>query len=211
MPPMSFLRTIVIVISLSFLVADARSELILDSGSFDTSTGSTGSTVSATSTFTLTADQIPFTEFLLDLFVIDDGTCVHINGMPLFEAFELSQFGPQDFAVTAVQPNDIMDPWSPNSNGLPRLTVASDASGTVFSGAIETGSTGTVDYAPLFSVADFQSLLVAGSNTIEFINHNGFQGGALEGSYQVSVAVPEPAAASLICLALVGGMLRRRR
>ena len=69
-----------------------------------------------------------------------------------------------------------------------------------------------VPYVLTTAPANFTSLLVAGTNTIEIINHNGFQGAAIEGSYSVSVAaVPEPCAATLLLASLAGIAMRRRR
>jgi len=193
------------------VASQAKGELIVDTGSFNFSDSNTGSHLVATSTFDLTASQIPHAQFMMDLLRIDDGICVTINGTPLFESFETSQFGPRDFVETDDQPNDIFDPWSPNSNGLPRLSVFSDSSGTMMSGTVDTSTNTIVDYDPVFAVADFSSLLVAGTNTIQFINHNATEGAGMDGSYSVILAVPEPCAATLGLVYLAGIASRRRR
>ena len=191
---------------------NCEADIVIDDGTFSSSTTSTGEFVSGTSNFTLTATQIPNVEFYADFLVIDDGVEIIVNGTSLFASLETSQFGAQDFAVTAVQPNDIADPWNPNSNSLPRLVVESDSSGTMFSGAVDTNTSSMVTYQPNFTVANFTSLLVAGDNTIEFINHNGSQGGRMRGSYEVSVAcsVPEPTGFG-IAFGLLGMAVGRRR
>ena len=74
-------------------------------------------------------------------------------------------------------------------------------------------STETVEYIPLFGVADFNKLLQPGKNTIEIVNLNSFQGATLGGDYTVKLvaAVPEPSATSLCLVTGLFWIKRRRR
>ena len=186
---------------------------VVDTGIISGTTSSTGSYVAASSTFNLTAAEIPTVELLANFAFIDDGVEIVVNGTSLFLAPDLSQFGPQDFVTSGVQPNDIENPWNTNNNGLPRLTIFSDSSGSAFSGAVTEGATSTVTYLPSNPVPDFTSLLVAGTNTIQFVNHNGFQNGRIGGDFTISTvtSVPEPTSSGLILLGSTMLMLVRRR
>lgn len=188
----SFLVTCAIASAFANSVA---ADIVIDSGAFGMRNAATGSFVAASSTFDLTEDDIPHIELEIDFAFIDDGAAVNVNGFVLFAAPELSQFGPMEFvSIVGVQPNDIENPWNANSNGLPRLSVFSDAAGTLFSGSVTESAASTVNYQPIFTVANLQSLLQSGSNTIEIINLNGFQGAAIQGEYSVvsQLKVPEP-------------------
>lgn len=196
-----------------FCTSNASAAIVLDSGNIAGSSSSVGSQVVAVSMFNLTGAEIPRTQLAADFLLIDDGVEIIVNGTSLFAATELSQFGPQDFVVTPNQPNDINNPWLVNTNGLPRLSVFSDSSGTTMSGAVNTNSASTVPYLPLFAVSDFTSLLMVGANTIEFVNHNGFQTASIQGRYAVSVtpvAVPEPSSMGLGLVMLLSVFRRRR-
>ena len=129
---------------------------------------------------------------------------------------DLSQFGQPVFSGTGVANGGIENPFVVNNNGLPRATVASDSTGTIFSGAVTPTTNSTITYTPNFIVENFNDLLVVGPNNIEFIVLNGFEGARLEGEFTVSVdtattAVPEPGSASLLGLLLVGYLSTRRR
>ena len=198
-----------IVFSLSLFQNLSVADIVVDQGTIDVSTD--GGFES--STFTLSALQIADTELFTDFFVIDDGVEIVVNGTSLFLSADTSQFGAQDFVPTAVQPNDIADPWTPNSNDLPRLTVLADSTGAAFSGSVDTTTTNIVDYQPEFAVANFNSLLVAGSNTIQFVNHNGSDAARLQGAFTVTVrSVPEPTSLAVLgAFPLVMALRRRRR
>ena len=203
-----------------FLISIASSlplsaDVCLDSGSFSRSEPSGTGFVVATSQFSLTSADIPDVTLETNFTVIDAGIEIIVNGVTLYSTGnDVSNFGPQVFVPTAVQPDNIDFSFSPNDNGLPRMTVVSDSSGSDFSGAAFVNSTTTVEYLPLFNVNNFTSLLTTGNNVIEIVNLNGFQGASLVGDYSVKVAssaIPEPTAFSF-CLA--GGlflMSRRRR
>ena len=174
--------------------------------------GSTGSFPAGTFTFNLSDADIPNVQLLTNLSVIDDGFAITVNGQTFFSANELTQFGPMDFVMTDVQPNDIDNSFNTNDNGLSRLIVDASSVGTAFSGAPFQNSTNVVEYLPNFAVADFTSLLVAGDNTIDFIALNGFEATNVQGDFQVilqEAAVPEPAVASIMLAGLL--MLGRRR
>lgn len=187
---------------------------IIDSGDFSRSEPSGSGFIVATSTFELDALEIPDICFEANFDLIDAGIEILVNGQSLFNTGDdVSNFGPQVFQPTAVQPDNIDFSFSPNDNNLPRLTVLHDAMGSDFSGAAFVNSTNTVDYIPLFNVSNFNSLLQAGTNTIEIINLNGFQGANLIGDYTVKsvAAVPEPSAIAVCMVAGLIMMKRRRR
>ena len=198
-----------VVMTLSF-TQDLSADIVLDIGTIDGSSTSTGSYVAMSSSFDLTGAEIPKTQLSVDFFLIDDGVEIVVNDKSLFASVDTSEFGNQDFLVTAVQPNDINSPWSAHNTGLPRVTVFSDCNGTIFTGTPETTSAGPVDFIPNFTVADFTNLLRVGNNTINFVNHNGFASGELTGSFSVVVATPEPGTATF-GFALLCVVLRRRR
>ena len=200
--------------SVAFAFANnAEADIILDSGTFDTSNSSTGSFVAATSMFNLNSADIPDVEFEVDFSLIDDGASIVVNGFVLFTAPELSQFGPMEFMPTGVQPNDIQNPWNANNNGLPRLSVFSDAAGTIFSGSTTESASSTVTYLPIFTVEDFHSLLQSGDNTIEIINSNGSGGAAINGEFAVTKvhSIPEPGTALLVAGLTLFACRRRSR
>jgi hypothetical protein len=200
------------ILALLFIPVGVNADTIVDSGSITGSSGSTGSYVAETATFTLTAGELDYTELFAEFALIDDGLEISVNGNSLFLSNELSQFGPQDFMSTVVQPNDIADPWTTNSNGIPRLTIRSSLIGTAFSGSVDTSAASAVEYLPNFTVEDFRSFLQVGNNTIDFINHNGSASAQIDGRYSVTVfAVPEPGTLALLGLMPVIGLLRRPR
>ena len=131
---------------------------------------------------------------------------------------DVSNFGPQVFLPTAVQPDNIDFSFSPNDNGLPRLTIDAGPNGTDFTGAAFVNSTAEVDFIPLpdFAPANFTSLLTTGNNVIEIQNLNSFQGANLVGDFTVTLkqeaaaVVPEPASL-LGLIALAGTICVRRR
>ena len=196
--------------------AQTQADIILDTGTFSNSEPSGGGFVVATSQFSLAAGDIPNIRFESNYDFVDAGVQINVNNMTLFSTGDdVSNFGPLVFASTPVQPNNIDFSFSPNDNGLPRLTVVSDSSGTAMSGAAFVNSTNTVDYIPLFSVADFTSLLQPGNNTIEIVNLNSYEGANLAGDFTVTLveATPAPEPTSLVGLmALAASLsLRRRR
>ncbi len=202
-----------IVLSLSLFQNLSVADIVVDSGTIDGTSGTVGSYVAETSTFTLSDFQIAQTELFTDFFIIDDGVEIIVNDTSLFLSADTSEFGAQDFAVTAVQPNDIASPWTPNSNGLPRLTVLADSTGVAFSGSVDTTTANIVDYLPNFTVANFRDALMAGTNTIRFVNHNGTENARLTGAYTVTVrSVPEPTSLAVLgAFPLVMALRRRRR
>ena len=197
-------------------VAPLHADTILDTNSFAGMEASGGGFVVATSNFSVASADIPSITFDANFSQIDAGIEILVNGMSFFDTGDdVSNFGPQVFQVTAVQPDNIDFSFDPNDNGLPRLTVTSDSTGTVMTGAPFVNSTNVETYLPIFAVADFTSLLQPGENTIQIVNLNSFEGASLTGDYTVtqvmSVAVPEPTALSMLMLGGLIGMVRRRR
>ena len=195
-------------------VSSLQADICLSSGTFANSEPSGGGFTVATSNFSLTSAEISDATFEANFTLIDAGVEIIVNGISLFTTGDdASNFGPQVFMPTSVQPDNIDFSFSPNDNGFPRMTVVSDSSGTNLTGAPFVNSTGVVDYIPLFTVADFTSLLQAGENTITIVNHNSFEGANLVGDYSVKLvsAVPEPAAVSLCLIGGLCWMTRRRR
>ena len=214
--PMSLLvsaaRAVLLLVLFAFLPLVSSASVVLDSGIISGTSANTGNFIVASSQFSLTAADIPNVELLANFDIIDDGVEIRVNGQSLFLAQELSQFGPQDFQVTAVQPNDIENPWSANMNGLPRLTTISNLGGTTMNGSVTTGASQVVEYLPNFPVLDFTTLLEEGDNTIEFVSHNGAGGASLQGDFTVTLnAVPEPSTALAGFAFLTAIMGRRRR
>ena len=187
---------------------------ILDIDSFSRMEPSGGGFVAATSQFSLASGDIPDVIFEANFSVIDAGIQINVNGSTLFTTGDdVSNFGPQVFQSTAVQPDNIDFSFTPNDNGLPRLTVRSDATGSEFRGAPFVASTSIEDFVPLFTVNDFTNLLQTGDNVIEIVNLNSFQGANLVGDFTVSLpaAVPEPSAIILVLAGGLGLATRRRR
>ena len=209
---------------ITFFSGTTSADIVLDSGSISVpKTNTTVPQLGGTASFSLTADQIPDVELLANLFIVDAGVDVVVNGTSLFTQFnDISQFGPTDVFVGTGFPNGGVDfPFSANTNGLPRLTIESDSTGTTFSGAVSPDSTSTITFTPnpdtnVFAIQNFNSLLNVGNNTIEFFVLNGFGNAALDGEFVVELntttaAVPEPGSASLLGLFLVGYLSTRRR
>lgn len=190
---------------------------IIDSGNISVMTGSGGGFLGGTSTFSVTATEIPDVELLANFLIVDAGVEIVVNGTPLFPQFDdISQFGPVAVFSGTGEPNGggVNSPFGPNNNGLPRLTVNSTSAGTDFSGATFVGDTQTTVYTPVFAVQDFSSLLVAGNNTIEFFVLNNFSGSNLQGDFTVnlnSAAIPEPGMMGVAVLAMLAGVSVRRR
>lgn len=210
-------RTLTLFFLFTFFSATTYADII-DSGVISVAEPAGGGFIGGTSTFSLTAAEIPDVELLADLFIVDAGVDIVVNGTSLFPQFnDISQFGPTSvFLGTGVANGGVENPFVVNNNGLPRLTVASDSTGTIFSGAVTPTTNSTITYTPNFIVENFNDLLVVGPNNIEFIVLNGFEGARLEGEFTVSVdtattAVPEPGSASLLGLLLVGYLSTRRR
>ena len=209
------LSTLLIALATSFTSIHAS---IVDSGTFSNTQASGNNIVVATSQFSLASGDIPNVTFDANFNLIDAGIEIRVNGTSFFNTGDdVSNFGPQVFQPTAVQPDNIDFSFDPNNNNLPRLTVDSDATGTAFTGTSFVNSSSTVNFIPLFNVANFNSLLQPGLNTIEIVNLNNFQGASLSGDYSVELpvaavaSIPEPSAFAL-CLA--GGLFflaRRRR
>ena len=202
----------------TFFNSTASADIVLDSGAISVQEPSGGGFIGGISTFSLTTAEIPDVELLTNLFIVDAGVDIVVNGTSLFPQFiDVSQFGPDSvFLGTGVANGGIENPFGTNSNGLPRLTVASNSAGTIFSGAVTPTTNSTITYTPNFTVEDFNGLLVAGTNTIEFFVLNGFEGANLQGDFVVELntttaAVPEPGSAGLLGLLLVGCLSTRRR
>ena len=211
-------RVIFSVILLAALSSNSVGDTILDAGTVDVSAPSGGGFLGGTSTFTLSAADIPDVELFADFSIVDAGVEVRVNGTSLFPLFnDVSQFSPDvvflDTGVTQGNGN-IDNPFSPNSNSLPRLIITSNSDDTLFGGAATPGASSTIDYTPNFTSQDFSSLLLAGQNTIEFFVLNSFEGADLQGNYTVSLiaeSVPEPSSVGFAFLALLVGMSRRYR
>ena len=181
-----------------------------------------GPFLAGTSTFNVTAAEIPDVELLADFFLVDAGVRIEVNGTSLFPDFvDISNFGPEPVFTNTGEPNGggVNFPFSTNNNGpngtmLPRLTVNSTSAGTAFSGATFTTDNFTRPYTPVFTVADFNSLLVEGSNTIDFFVLNTFEQAELQGEFTVSLntpAIPEPGMTGVAVLAIVTCLTNRRK
>ncbi len=194
------------------LTGSATADVRLDEGDFDEQMFGAGRNVVATSTFRLSGPDIPRVGFLFNFDLIDEGLEIIINGQEFFSAPDIHQGGDREFEEIAGMYNDIQNPWNENSNSLPRLIVEAGADGTDFTGAVTVGANTLETYVPLFDVADLQSVLREGDNTIDFINLNGDAFGRLVGDYQVFlVAIPEPHSAGLLLGVLAACGLRRKR
>ena len=218
-----------LLISVAFFTGNVAGDLVeLDSGDISileqrpNNGDAIGPFLAGTSTFNVTASDIPDVELLADFFLVDAGVRIEVNGTPLFPDFvDISNFGPEPVFTGTGEPNGggVNFPFSTNNNGpngtmLPRLTVNSTSAGTAFSGATFTTDNFTRPYTPVFTVADFNSLLVEGSNTIDFFVLNTFQQAELRGEYTVAVhtkAIPEPGMTGLAVLALITSLSARRR
>ena len=186
-------------------------------------TNTTTRTLGGDASFSLTAEEIPDVRLLANLFLVDAGVDVVINGTSLFTQFnDISEFGPTNvFVGTGVPNGGVQNPFVTNNNGLPRLTIESDSTGTAFSGAVNPTTDSVITYTPnpdpdIFEIQNFNDLLEAGPNTIEFFVLNGFGNAQLNGEFVVelnttTVAVPESGSASLLGLLLVGYLSARRR
>ena len=170
-----------------------------------------------TSTFSVTAAEIPDVELLADFLIVDAGVDIVVNGTSLFPQFaDISNFGPVPvFSGTGeTQGGGVNFPFTPNGSGLPRLTVNSTSAGTTFSGATTPLDTQTTTYTPEFTVQNFSSLLIDGTNTITFFNLDAGYGASLQGDFAVtlhSTAIPEPGMTGLAIVALVSCLSTRRR
>jgi hypothetical protein len=205
-----------VLLALALMVSPTRADTVLDFDSFSAMEPSGGGFVVATSNFSVAEADIPSITFDANFSLIDAGIEILVNGTALFNTGDdVSNFGPQVFQVTPVQPDNIDFSFNPNDNGLPRMTVASDSTGTVLTGAPFVNSTAVENYVPLFAIADFSSLLQPGDNTIEIVNLNNFEGASLAGDYAVTqvmtVAVPEPTVISVLMLGGLVCSVRRRR
>ena len=176
-----------------------------------------GPFLAGTSTFNVTAAQIPEVELLANFSIVDAGVRIEVNNTRLFPDFDdVSEFGNQPVFTNTGEPagGGINNPFTPNNFELPRLTVNSTSAGTTFSGATFVDDTATRLYTPVFTVEDFNSLLREGSNTIDFFVLNSFEGANLQGDYTVArnvASVPEPGMTGVALLALFMTLSRRRR
>ena len=203
------------IVSATFVTGHAVGDtIILDEG--DISTTTQGG-LAGTSTFSVTAAEIPDVELLADFLIVDSGVDIVVNGTSLFPQFvDISQFGtvPVFSGTGETQGGGVNQPFTPNDNGLPRLTVNSTSAGTTFSGATFEDDTQTTTYTPEFTVQNFSSLLIDGTNTITFFNLNDDGPASLQGDFAVtlhSTAIPEPGMTGLAIVALVSCLSTRRR
>ena len=144
-----FCATACAVVFLMGLTYSLHADTILDANSFASSQPMGGGFVVATSNFNLSSGQIADVLFEADFTLIDAGIEIVVNNTVFFSTGDdVSNFGQQVFNPTADQPNNIDFSFSPNQNGLPRLTVSAAAAGTSFSGAAFVNSTAVVDYDP---------------------------------------------------------------
>ena len=212
----AFLRAVFcFIVSATFVTGHAVGDtIILDEG--DISTTTQGG-LAGTSTFSVTAAEIPDVELLADFLIVDAGVDIVVNGTSLFPQFvDISQFGnvPVFSGTGETQGGGVNQPFTPNENGLPRLTVNSTSAGTTFSGATFSDDTQTTTYTPEFTVQNFSSLLIDGTNTITFFNLNDSGPASLQGDFAVtlhSTAIPEPGMTGLAIVALVSCLSTRRR
>lgn len=203
-------------LTLVLIAGNVSGDTILDSGPIAVSEPSGTGFLAGTATFNVAAADIPDVELLANFTVVDAGVNIVINGTSLFPLYnDISQFGPESVFLNTGESDGggINLPFSPNDNGLPRLTVDATSAGTTFSGATFVGDSVITPYTPVFTPEDFSSLLVDGDNTIEFFVLNGFQGASLEGDFTVKqvTAVPEPATAVVLAGFGLGILVRRRR
>ena len=212
----AFLRAVFcFIVSATFVTGHAVGDtIILDEGDISTTVqGAPG----GTATFSVTAAEIPDVELLADFLIVDAGVDIVVNGTSLFPQFaDISNFGPVPvFSGTGeTQGGGVNFPFTPNMNGLPRLTVNSTSAGTTFSGATFPGDTQITTYTPEFTVQNFSSLLIDGTNTITFFNLNDNGPASLQGDFAVtlhSTAIPEPGMTGLAIVALVSCLSTRRR
>ena len=203
------------IVSATFVTGHAVGDtIILDEG--DISTTTQGG-LAGTATFSVTAAEIPDVELLADFLIVDSGVDIVVNGTSLFPQFvDISQFGnvPVFSGTGETQGGGVNQPFDPNMNGLPRLTVNSTSAGTTFSGATFEDDTQTTTYTPEFTVQNFSSLLIDGTNTITFFNLNDNGPASLQGDFAVtlhSTAIPEPGMTGLAIVALVSCLSTRRR
>ena len=212
----AFLRAVFcFIVSATFVTGHVVGDTItLDEG--DISTTTQGG-LAGTSTFSVTAAEIPDVELLADFLIVDSGVDIVVNGTSLFPQFvDISQFGnvPVFSGTGETQGGGVNQPFTPNDNGLPRLTVNSTSAGTTFSGATFADDTQTTTYTPEFTVQNFSSLLIDGTNTITFFNLNDNGPASLQGDFAVtlhSTAIPEPGMTGLAIVALVSCLSTRRR
>ena len=212
----AFLRAVFcFIVSATFVTGHAVGDtIILDEG--DISTTTQGG-LAGTATFSVAAAEIPDVELLADFLIVDSGVDIVVNGTPLFPQFvDISQFGnvPVFSGTGETQGGGVNQPFTPNYNGLPRLTFNSTSAGTTFSGATFREDTQTTTYTPEFTVQNFSSLLIDGTNTITFFNLNDNGPASLQGDFAVtlhSTAIPEPGMTGLAIVALVSCLSTRRR
>ena len=203
------------IVSATFVTGHVVGDTItLDEGDISTTTQDG---LAGTSTFSVTAAEIPDVELLADFLIVDSGVDIVVNGTSLFPQFvDISQFGtvPVFSGTGETQGGGVNQPFTPNDNGLPRLTVNSTSAGTTFSGATNSDDTQTTTYTPEFTVQNFSSLLIDGTNTITFFNLDAGYGASLQGDFAVtlhSTAIPEPGMTGLAIVALVSCLSTRRR
>ena len=217
----AFLRAVFcFIVSITFVTGHVVGDTItLDEG--DISTTVQGG-LAGTATFSVTAAEIPDVELLADFLIVDAGVDIVVKGTSLFPQFvDISNFGNETvFSGTGeTQGGGVNFPFTPNNNGpngsgLPRLTVNSTSAGTTFSGATFPTDTQITTYTPEFTVQNFSSLLIDGTNTITFFNLNDNGPASLQGDFAVtlhSTAVPEPGMTGLAIVALVSCLSTRRR
>ena len=215
---MKIRQTLLSILLLTFAAGTAVGDMVLDTGTIFAMEASGGGFLAGTSSFNITAADIPNIVLLSDFDVVDAGIEIVVNGTALFPQFDdISQFGAtQVFGGTGVGGGGVDNPFSPNNNGLPRVRVEASSTGISFTGAETTGTNTLIDYIPQFQPQDFTSLLVDGDNEIQFFVLNSFEGANLTGDFTVTqitpaTSVPEPGATSVALLALLGSLTFRRR
>ena len=177
-----------------------------------------GAFLADTSNFNITLADIPNIELSVDFDIVDAGIEILVNGTRLFpQFFDISEFGPtQVFGGTNIAGGGVENPFTANSNGLPRVRIEASSAGVVFTGA-ETTSTGSlISYIPQFETEDFTNLLIEGDNEIQFFVLNNFDGANIVGTFEVTQvtpvsSVPEPSTAGIVLLTLLTGLTYRRR
>ncbi len=210
--------------ALTTLNADTIIETDTFSFSQTTPDPAPGGVAATTMPFSLTSADIANTTLDANFDFIDAGIEILVNGSSLFNTGpDVSQFnGGNPTVFTNTGATNLASPFGPRSDSQPRLTVASDSTGTIFSGPDLSlpddlnNPAPIINYTPGFTVNDFASLLQVGSNQIEIVSLNNFLSANLAGDFTLKIvmpatSVPEPTVLFLYLIGASCSMVRRRR